>query len=137
MRISAIFGCVTVAILAVASQAFAANGTIGPVKIESVAVIGVVGYGTHLPGNKEIKIVGGFTPPNGVSCPGNGGHEYITTKKANDPDQIFLRMLITAYTAGRSVYLQIADDAVYTAWTAGTNSPTQARCSLFGVNLAP
>lgn len=109
----------TVVALAFSHAAFAGEGDIAPVKIERLAIIATASGG-HIAGNMEIKILGGFKLPIGVFCDTN----YITTKKAADPDRALFNMLLTAQTAPSQpkVRLRITDSAALTAFP--------GRCSL-------
>lgn len=104
-------------------QAFAAQGDIGPVNIERVAVVAVPAVGHQL-GNLELKIQGGFTVPSGLSCDGM----YITTLRTTDVDLRLFALASLAQTKKQPVYLRITDDPAYTAFS--------GRCSLVLINLA-
>ncbi|MCE7980072.1 MAG: hypothetical protein DYG89_02675 [Caldilinea sp. CFX5] len=93
-----------------------------PVQIESIAIIGVGAPIGHLNGNMEIKIKNGFSLPAGVKCDTN----YITTKRAVDPDRAMLSLLRDAYNAHRTVQLYITDDSIFTAYP--------GRCSIIAVS---
>ena len=103
--------------LVTSTHAFAEEGDVSPVQIDTVAVIGVA-TGGHLPGNMEIKILNGFSLPAGVSC----DQTYITTKKASDPDGAMLKMLEEAQTTKRNIRLRITDSPALRAYP--------GRCSL-------
>ena len=101
----------------------AAQGDVGPVYIEKVAVIAIAAGG-HLPGNLEIQVKGGFMVPSGLSCDGT----YITTLKSVDADKRLFALLTLAQATRQPVYLRITDDPTYTA--------IGGRCSLVWVNVA-
>ena len=105
-------------------SASAAEGDIGPVYIDRVAVIAIASGG-HTAGNFEIQIKGGFSVPAGMNCDSN----YITTLKSVDADRRMLTMATTAQVTKQPVYLRITDDPTYRAFG--------GRCSLVWVILAP
>lgn len=106
------------AVLAVISpDAFAAEADIGPLFLDSVAVIATA-TGGHLAGNMEIEVRGGFIRPPGVVC----DTWRITTRKAIDPDRAMLSLLQTAKTFNRAVRLRITDSSAQRAFS--------GRCSL-------
>jgi len=109
--------------LMAANPASAAEGDIGPVYIERVAVIGIASGG-HNAGDFQIQIKGGFTVPTGMTCDSN----FITTLKSVDADRRMLTMATTAQVTKQPVYLRITDVPAYTAFG--------GRCSLVWVNLA-
>ena len=106
-----------------ASPASAAEGDIGPVYIDRVAVIGVASGG-HNAGDFQIQIKGGFTVPTGMTCDSN----FITTLKSVDADRRMLSLATTAQVTKQPVYLRITDAPANTAFS--------GRCSLVWVNLA-
>jgi hypothetical protein len=69
----------------------------------------------------ELKILGGFTVPAGLSC----SNVYITTLKANDPDKKLFALATAAQVAKLPVILHITDDPAMTAFP--------GRCSLMSL----
>jgi len=103
--------------------AFAAQGDIVSVYIQTVSVV-TVAFGGHQAGDMEIRILNGFTmPAGGVSCDSN----YITTLKANDPDKKLFALLSMAQATKMPVSLRISDDPSLAA--------VSGRCSLLSVVL--
>ena len=100
-----------ITVIAVSQNLFAGVGIISGVRLETIGIIGVA-YGGHLAGNMEIKVKDGFTLPTGVNCDTN----YITTRKAVDPDRAMFNLLRDAYNARRPVTLYITDNSSLTAF---------------------
>jgi hypothetical protein len=121
-RLSSVLALMSAASLA--NQSLAGQGDIGPVFIESIAVIALPAGG-HLAGNMEVKIKGGFVIPSGVSCDGT----YITTLKSVDVDKRLFALLTIAQATKQAVTLRITDDPSLSAFA--------GRCSLVWVFLAP
>lgn len=103
----------------------AAEGYIGPVYLDSVAVQQKPGSTGHLPGNLEVKVRGGFTPPAGVSCDG----QYLATLRETDSDMRLFMLLTAAHLKGRAVRLMLSDDPSLRAFP--------GRCSLMWVEVLP
>ena len=120
-------GLLVVGLLALMAggSAFAAEGYVGPVYLDSVGVQQIPGVTAHRPGNLEIKIRDGFTVPKGVNCES----VYITTRKENDSDKRMFALLTAGHLAGRPVKLQISDDPALQAFP--------GRCSLLWVEVMP
>jgi len=113
----AILSC---AISFLATNAFAGEGAIGPVYLQSVNAIQANIRG-HQAGNLEIQIAGGFTVPPGVACDPN----YITTLRSVDADKRMFGLLSLALATQKPVSLYITDNPAVTAYG--------GRCSLIWV----
>lgn len=120
------------------AQTLAGTGVIGPVEIETVGVIGVP-FGLHSAGNVEVKIKGGFVLPPGVFC----DQQYITTRRADDPQRAMLDALARVPYAGSSwprrfatVYLTITDNEWYRAYPNQSGTGITPRCSIATIRYA-
>ena len=97
---------------------------IGPVYIQMLGVI-VAPLGAHIPGNTEVRILGGFTIPAGAVCTDT---YYITTlKTVLDNNKGLLTVLTSAQITNQPVYLWLTDDSAYTAYP--------GRCSIVAAQL--
>jgi len=106
------------------TPAEAADGSIGPVYIQSVTAVNVA-LGGHAAGNVELAIQGGFTPPTGVSCIDT---VRVTTLRSSDPDKRLFALATSAQLTRQPVFLAISDDASLTAYP--------GRCSVKYINLS-
>lgn len=111
----------TAALLCACGAALAAEQTVGPLSLTSIAVIGAVPTAGHLAGNVEINV--GWVG-HGLACT---DHTYITTRQTTDKDRAMLTLLRSAKDNSRQIALRISDDPLINAF------PT--RCSLVGVEL--
>jgi hypothetical protein len=100
----------------------AAEGDIGPVLIERIAIIATP-TGGHIAGNMEVKIKNGFALPAGVTCDTN----FITTRKTTDPDRSMFSELLQAKLTSRPVRLRITNSTQFRAFP--------GRCSIEIVDL--
>lgn len=71
----------TVMALAFSTNALGAEADIGPVSIQSLAIVGTA-TGGHMAGNMEIGILHNFVIPQGFTCTDS---HYLTTRKTTDP----------------------------------------------------
>jgi hypothetical protein len=111
-----------IAALAFSQNVFAANGLTAPVKVASLGIIATA-FGGHLPGNMEVRVLGGFALPLGVVC----NNVFITTKKTLDSDRAMFNLLRDAKQAGRFVRLGIDNNPAFVAFP--------GRCSLVSVEV--
>lgn len=99
--------------LALSQTAFAGVGGTGLRQIERISIIKTKAYG-HLSADvMQIKVQGGFTPPEGVAC---SNVNYIETLKSADPDRALFNLLRDAKTQRRNVLLYITDDPTKAAF---------------------
>lgn len=105
------------------NSAYATDAVIGPVLLDSVAIVNVASSG-HAAGNVEIKVTNGISDLKGLSCDKN----YITTKKNTDGGyKEMVSLLIAAHVAKKPVLMALSD--------APANSAFSGRCSILWVTL--
>ena len=114
--------CVGALALGLSLNAFAGDGVIGPIKLDSITVIAAP-VGSHKAGNMEIAVTGGFVPPPGVNC---SDHRWITTLKTADPDRSLLSAL-QSRDRSQTIRLFITDESSLTAFP--------NRCSIKGIEF--
>lgn len=87
--------------------AFAADAEIYNVQVESLAIVAAP-FGGHMAGNLEVKIVGGFVRPPGLTCTDN---VYITTPRSADPQLKLFKQLLEGMIDYRGKFgrLRISD----------------------------
>jgi hypothetical protein len=100
-----------------ANIANAKDATIGPVKLDSVSIINVAGFG-HVAGNLEIKITDGISNLNGSNC----DTDYLTTLNTGAGFKDMLSILLAAQVSNKNVLLGITDNPAHNAFP--------GRCSL-------
>jgi hypothetical protein len=101
---------------------YANDASVGPVIVESVAIIS--DWATHKSGSLEIKIKDGFSLPDGLTCTDSN---YITTLKSVEAFPYMLAALLSAQSKGQNVILGITDEPSRNAYS--------SRCSLKYVNV--
>jgi len=118
MKINSVFKFVTFySLLFFTLNAYAGNGTFGPVNLDSVGIVNTAVYG-HQPGSLEIKITNGMGVVPGVTC----NADYITTRNTVAGFKELVSVLLAALAAKKSVLLAVTDDPDLKAYP--------GRCSL-------
>lgn len=105
------------------SSASAATYTVELVTVEDVTVLQLP-VGSHIAGNMEVKIKGGFVLSGNPTC---SDRTYITTLKSVDADKRMFALLIAAQATKQKVTLYITDEPAYAAFP--------GRCSLYAVSI--
>ncbi len=101
---------------------YAKDVQIGPVMLDSVAVLNVSSFG-HKAGNLEIKITNGIADLKGLNCNTN----YLTTRNDGTGFKDMLAVLLAAHAAQRPLNLGITDNPAYSAFP--------GRCSLLYASI--
>ena len=108
--------------LALSSNAFAGEGPVSHVLIDSLSILnGKVGL--HIPGNMEFRTVNAFTLPAGVVC----DRYLITTRKTADADRAMFSLASRAQAAGQYIGMYITDDPAVSGYP--------GRCSLLSIGI--
>lgn len=105
------------------SSASAASYTVEFVTVEDVTVLQIP-IGSHIAGNMEVKIKGGFVLSGNPTC---SDRTYLTTLKSVDADKRMFALLIAAQATKQKVTLYVSDDPAYAAFP--------GRCSLYAVSM--
>lgn len=105
------------------ANASAATYAVELATVEDISVLQLP-VGSHVAGNMEVKIKGGFVLPANAGC---SDRVYITTLKTVDADKRMYALLMAAQTSRQKVTLWLTDDPNYTAFP--------GRCSLYGASM--
>lgn len=99
--------------LALSQSAFSGVGGTGLRQIQGISIVKTTVFG-HLSSDvMQIRVQGGFTPPNGVFC---SNKTYIDTLKSADADRALFNLLRDAKSQRRNVLLYITDDPTKAAF---------------------
>lgn len=111
-------------VLTFSQSAFAGVGGTGLRQIQGISIVKTTAFG-HLSSDvMQIRVLNGFTPPNGVVC---SDTTYIETLKSADADRALFNLLRDAKTQRRNVLLYITDDP--------TKAAFPGRCSLVAAEV--
>lgn len=115
--ITKLAGTAMLSTLFFAQTAHATDFPIGGLKIESFSIVSA--WGGHQPGNLELKIKGGFSIPEELTCTDTN---YITTKNTVAGFDHIVAASMAAAMADKTIVLGLTDDPALTGF------PT--RCSV-------